>query len=403
MRSVLSIDVANGKSEVLLITEHGEVLIEPYEVKHCLNEFKQLKERIISFNLEDLTVFMESTSTYHLPIQRFFTNNDFKVQVINPILGKNNTRNLRKTKTDIEDCYNLADLFFKNTVKIHAKEMNTIYSNIIELSRQEKHLTENIVRSKNRFKQIIANVFPEYINCFSSNDIYGETSLNFIKDFPHADIIKSKRIDALANNIYKSAKGYVPYSKCLTKAKKIKDLANNSYPGIDIDSCEVKNLINIIDIIIYNSNKLNEVKKDMVNLAKKTPYFNIINSIFGIGEISTAQIIAELGDINRFENIKQLNAFCGLDPTIVQSGKSINYNGPISKRGNRNARKILFITCCSIIRSSVLHNIDTDILVYYRKKQAENKHFKECITACSTKLLRIIFAMCKNNSLYVQK
>lgn len=403
MRSVLSIDVANGKSEVLLITEHGEVLIEPYEVKHCLNEFKQLKERIISFNLEDLTVFMESTSTYHLPIQRFFTNNNFKVQVINPILGKNNTRNLRKTKTDIEDCYNLADLFFKNTVKIHTKEMNTIYSNMIELSRQEKHLTENIVRSKNRFKQIIANVFPEYTNCFSSNDIYGETSLNFIKDFPHADIIKSKRIDALANNIYKSAKGYIPYSKCLTKAKKIKDLANNSYPGIDIDSCEVKNLINIIDIIIYNSNKLNEVKKDIVNLAKKTPYFNIINSIFGIGEISTAQIIAELGDINRFENIKQLNAFCGLDPTIVQSGKSINYNGPISKRGNKNARKILFITCCSIIRSSILHNIDTDILVYYRKKQAENKHFKECITACSTKLLRIIFAMCKNNSLYVQK
>ena len=46
---------------------------------------------------------------------------------------------------------------------------------------------------------------------------------------------------------------------------------------------------------------------------------------------------------------------------------------------------------------------DTDILIYYRKKQAENKHFKECITACSTKLLRIIFAMCKNNSLYVQR
>ena len=403
MRSVLSIDVANGKSEVLLITEHGEVLIEPFEVKHCLNEFNHLKEKIESFNLDDLTVFMESTSTYHLPIQRFFTNNNFKVQVINPILGKNNTRNLRKTKTDIEDCYNLADLFFKNTVKIHTKEMNTIYSNMIELSRQEKHLTENIVRSKNRFKQIISNAFPEYIKCLTSNDIYGETSLNFIKEFPHADIIKSKRIDALANNIYKSTKGYLPYSRCLMKAKKIKELANNSYPGIEVNSCEVNNLINIVDIIIYNSNKLNEVKQDIINLAKQTPYFNIINSIYGIGETSTAQIIAELGDINRFENIKQLNAFCGLDPTIVQSGKSINYNGPISKRGNRNARKILFITCCSIIRSSVLHNIDTDILVYYRKKQAENKHFKECITACSTKLLRIIFAMCKNNSLYVQK
>lgn len=403
MKSVLSIDVANGKSEVLLITEYGEVLIEPYEVKHCLSEFNLLKEKIDNFNLNDLTIFMESTSTYHLPIQRFFTKNNYNVQVINPILGKNNTRNLRKTKTDIEDCYNLADLFFKNTVKIHTKNMNDIYSSMIELSRQEKHLTESLVRSKNRFKQIVANAFPEYIKCFTANDIFGKTSLNFIKEFPHADIIKEKRIDALANNLYKNFKNGCSYNKCLSKAKKIKELANNSYPGIDVDSYEVNNLINIVDVISYNGSKLNDVKQDIVKLARQTPYFNIINSIYGIGETSTAQIIAELGDINRFENIKQLNAFCGLDPTIIQSGKSINYHGPISKRGNRNARKILFITCCSIIRASVLHNMDNEILLYYRKKQAENKHFKECIIACSTKLLRTIFAMCKNNSLYVQK
>ena len=49
MKSVLSIDVANGKSEVLLITEYGEVLIEPYEVKHCLSEFNLLKEKIDNF------------------------------------------------------------------------------------------------------------------------------------------------------------------------------------------------------------------------------------------------------------------------------------------------------------------------------------------------------------------
>ena len=375
MKSVLSIDVANGKSEVLLITEYGEVLIEPYEVKHCLSEFNLLKNKIDNYKLNDLTIFMESTSTYHLPIQRFFVKNNYNVQVINPILSKNNTRNLRKTKTDIEDCYNLANLFFKNTVKIHTKTMDDLYSSMIELSRQEKHLTESLVRSKNRFKQIIANAFPEYIKCFTSNDIFGKTSLNFIKEFPHADIIKEKRIE----------------------------LANNSYPGIDVNSCEVNNLINIVEIITYSNNKLNEVKQDIIKLAKQTPYFNIINSIYGIGETSTAQIIAELGDINRFENIKQLNAFCGLDPTIIQSGKSINYHGPISKRGNRNIRKILFITCCSIVRASVLHNIDNEILLYYRKKQAENKHFKECIIACSTKLLRIIFAMCKNNSLYIHK
>ena len=80
MRSVLSIDVANGKSEVLLINKFGEVLIEPYEVKHCLNDFNLLKKKIDSFNLENLTIFMESTSTYHLSIQRFFTKNNYNVQ-----------------------------------------------------------------------------------------------------------------------------------------------------------------------------------------------------------------------------------------------------------------------------------------------------------------------------------
>ena len=77
MRSVLGIDAANGKSEVLLITEYGKVLIEPYEVKHCLSEFVLLKNKIDSFKLEDLTIFMESTSTYHLPIQRFFSSTLF--------------------------------------------------------------------------------------------------------------------------------------------------------------------------------------------------------------------------------------------------------------------------------------------------------------------------------------
>ena len=48
----------NGKSEVLLMTEHGEVLIEPHEVKHCLNEFNELKEKIDKLNLKDLTIFM---------------------------------------------------------------------------------------------------------------------------------------------------------------------------------------------------------------------------------------------------------------------------------------------------------------------------------------------------------
>ena len=44
MRSVLSVDVAKGKSMVMLSTEYGEVLIEPKEIKHNLKDFDDLKK-----------------------------------------------------------------------------------------------------------------------------------------------------------------------------------------------------------------------------------------------------------------------------------------------------------------------------------------------------------------------
>lgn len=141
-----------------------------------------------------------------------------------------------------------------------------------------------------------------------------------------------------------------------------------------------------------------EVKNQVIQLAKETKNYERINSLFGIGELSASLIIAKLTDITRFNNIKQINASCGLDPTIIQSGKSINYHGPISKRGNRYARKLLFNCSRNIITLSAKCNKENSIYVYYLKKKQEGKHFYACLTACSTKLIRIIYALCMNNS-----
>ena len=140
------------------------------------------------------------------------------------------------------------------------------------------------------------------------------------------------------------------------------------------------------------------VESNLIALAKQTAFFDNIVSIFGIGDLSASLIIAELKDISRFSNIKQLTAFCGLDPTIVQSGKSINFHGPISKRGNKYARRLLFICSRNIISLSAKLNRDNPLFLYYLKKKQEGKHYYACLTACSTKLIRIIFALCKDNS-----
>lgn len=209
-------------------------------------------------------------------------------------------------------------------------------------------------------------------------------------------ILLKKRVDALAYNMANTNGRHINYYK--RKANTIKEYTHNSYPGVNENSKNVDNLKQLANIIIDITEQKDDVKNQMIELAKQIKNYKSIVSLFGIGDLSASLIIAELKDITRFNNIKQINASCGLDPTIVQSGKSINYHGPISKRGNRYARRILFNCSRNIVTLSAKCDKENPIYVYYQKKKQEGKHYYACLTACFTKLIRIIYALCMNNS-----
>ena len=389
MQSCLAIDVAKGKSMVTLINSSGEVLIDPYEINHSINDFTNLLNRIKSFKLENISVIMESTNIYHRPVERFFLENNFKVFVINPIYGKMHKNNLRKTKTDKEDCFNLANLFLSNTFKEYIKP-DQLYLDLNALSRQYFALEELSVNIKNRYRNLLYLCFPEYEDIFKGNSIYSNIALEFISKYPHADIISNTRIDALQNFLKKHEFRHWKF-----KALLIKDLASKSYPSVNMNDELVSNLSQMAELVNEYQKSIDIIKYKITFLAKKTKYFETIYSIYGIGELMTSIIIAELGDINRFNNIKELTAYCGLDPSIKQSGKSVNIHGPISKSGNKYMRKILFVAISNIIRLTAISKIENDIEIYYRKKRNEGKHHYAAITACTTKLLRKILALCK--------
>ena len=389
MHNCLAIDVAKSKSMVTLVSSSGEVLIDPYEVNHSINDFTNLLNKINNFKLDDISVIMEATGIYHRPIERFFLENDFKVFVINPIYGKMQKRNIRKTKTDREDCFNLANLFFTNTFKEYNKP-GQLYLDLNALSRQYFALDELCVNIKNRYRNLLYLCFPEYEEIFRGNTVYSSIALEFIEKYPHADIISNTRIDKIQNFLKKHE-----FRHWKSKAVFIKEMALKSYPSVNMNDELVSNLSQIARLVNEYQKAIDIIKYKITFLAKKSKYFKPINSIYGIGEFTTSIIIAELGDINRFHNIKELTAYCGLDPSIKQSGKSINVRGPISKSGNKYIRKILFVCCLNIIRLSSKCHIENDIEIYYRKKRNEGKHHYAATIACTTKLLRKILALCK--------
>ena len=389
MHNILAIDVAKGKSMVSLISSCGEVLIEPYEITHSINDFSNLHNRIKNLKLDNVSVIMESTGIYHRPIERFFLENNYNVYTINALYSKMYKRNLRKTKTDKLDCISLAELFFTNDFKQYIKP-NELYLNMNALSRQYFALDELCSNLKNRYKNLIYLCFPEYELIFKKEAIYSEIALSFIEKYPHADIISNIRIDCL-QNFFKNQN----FRYWKRKANIIKEYSKISYPSVNMNDELVSNLSQIARLISNYQKEIETIKYKLIFLGKKSKYFKPIISIFGIGELTASLIIAELGDINRFNNIKELTAYCGLDPSIKQSGKSIDIHGPISKSGNKYMRHILFIICLNIVRLSSKCHVENDIEIYYRKKRNEGKHHYAAIIACTTKLLRQILALCK--------
>lgn len=70
----------------------------------------------------------------------------------------------------------------------------------------------------------------------------------------------------------------------------------------------------------------------IIETAAKSPYFDLIRSVVGIGDNLAARILAEIGDINQFDTRNKLISYAGLDPMIRQSGKKDGIHLSVSKK-----------------------------------------------------------------------
>jgi transposase len=118
-------------------------------------------------------------------------------------------------------------------------------------------------------------------------------------------------------------------------------------------------------------------------------------SIPGIGVTLGSTILGELGDINRFQTDDELLAFCGLDPSVYQSGdKNTSYKP--SKRGSSYLRWAIHRASSQVVRFTKVFK------EYYEKKKKEGKHYLVIMGHVGKKLLRVIRSLLINNTIFNQ-
>src|SRR3989339_46456 len=148
------------------------------------------------------------------------------------------------------------------------------------------------------------------------------------------------------------------------------------------------------EIINVLEEKIDMLKADLRLYRPKEQY--LLESIPGVGPITAASFISEVGDINRFKKPEQLVAYAGIDPRVHQSGTSVNGKGYISKRGNKILRTRLF-NAASV---AVLH--DNLFKKFFQKKKDEGKPYRVALVATMRKMTHVIYAVWTRGTPFVK-
>jgi len=119
--------------------------------------------------------------------------------------------------------------------------------------------------------------------------------------------------------------------------------------------------------------------------------YMLLRSVPGIAGLTASYILSELGDLNRFNSLKQLASYVGFVPSLYQSGESI-YTVGCTPRANRHVRNLIIESSWIAIR------LDPAMQQYYRSHAGKNS--KAVIFKVGRKLLSRILAVIKTKTPY---
>jgi len=381
----VGIDISKDSFDLTLLESSGEIKLQD-KLSMDRDGFNTFLEYLSSYSKDKLLVSMEATGIYHLPLLSFLLENSFKSAVINPILIKSfiGSTTLRKTKNDKKDATSIALFSLKSHQSLHLATFNTIES-IRPLIRERESLSKDVARLKTEIKANLVQLFPELLN---NSNIFTKSILNLLLQAPSRRAIRNLKKQKI-QKILDSTSG----NKVRITAKEILSLAKDSIAISDkylekVLTSKIRRLIAIQD-------ELSILDEELQNSLEDTDINNdieLLQSIPGIGTVTSKNFMVEVSSVDKFNSVKQLCAFIGINPSVRQSGTSVNYRGKISKRGNANLRRTIWQMAIGTIRTCAKFND------YFTKKREEGKKFKQAVIAVANKLLKTIFILLKNKT-----
>lgn len=388
MKYGVGIDVSKGKSTVAILSFEGECIFKPFDITHTVDGFKVLEDILSNFNKDDLKIVMEETGIYHLPIYTYLLEHDYFVYAENALkIKKYLDRGLRKVKTDKKDSLKLASYACDNWKNLELKfQENKTYSDLRFLARQYNSFVSILAQQKIHFSNFCDLSFPGFYQLLDSNTF--RLGIIVFRTYFHPDIVLKKSQSQFIDEVDFIAKELGHRTAGITLAKKIYTLASSTFAPRPIDDYSKLIAVELSDTLLKSIKASDDIISNLTSLAKSLPEFDVVSKLPGCGPKLTPLIIAEIGDINRFNNAGSLIAYAGIDAPPYQSGSFDASNRHISKRGNKYLRSWGFMIMKSLKNKN---RKSSELQIFILKKISEGKLNKVAMIAGFNKFLRIYY------------
>ena len=339
--------------------------------------------------LEEVVIGFESTGPYAEPFANFLRKKPVKLVQVNPV----HTKRIKEltgnspNKTDKKDPRVIADVICLG----HALTMVVPRGPAAELRRltqARERSIKNRTAANNQFQDLVYVIFPELLSAMKPST---KTGAYLLKNYPCPEDIVSLGQKPLAEIVKKISRGQFTAQKALDffeaaqKSVGVKD-------GKTSIILEIKHLIGMIE----NHNQfIKSLEKQMHTYLEQVPYSQNILSIKGIGDVTVSGLIGEVGDFKAFDTIPEVMKLAGLDLFEISSGKHSGQRR-ISKRGRPLLRKLLFFAAINAVKSGgIMHQ-------KYHQMLDRGMIKMKALVAISRKILGLIFAIVRDNSLYIE-
>jgi transposase len=368
--------------------------IEPFSFPNNGPGFKEFWQRLRHFKsqrgLKEVVIGFESSGPYAEPLFHYLKKKPIKLVQINPMHSKRVKELTGNSphKTDRKDPRVIADVIFLG----HALTVvipQGAAAHLRRLTQARERAIKSRTAMSNQLHDAIFVMFPEFLQVMKNTRI--KTSMYLIKHHPAPESIAAMGVKSLSTVLKRVSRGKLGRQR----AEELYEAAKASVGIGEGKESLLLEIAHLISKIEKEAQFIENLEEQMAHYLEQIPYSRSLLSVKGIGITTAAGLIGEVGDFRKFDTISEITKLAGLDLYEISSGKHQGKRR-ISKRGRPLMRKLLFFAAINAVKSKgIMHEP-------YQRMLNRGMLKIKALVAISRKLLRVLFALVRDSSMYVE-